>query len=123
MVIASSSSSLTASAIQKGARHPGRILVGHPMNPPHLVPMVELVRGAATTDAALDTAEAFYTQMRRAPIRVRKEAPDHLANRLTAALYREAVNLVDEDIADVEDIDRAVAYGLGMRWAFSWGRI
>ena len=118
VVIASSTSSLTASAIQQGARHPGRILVGHPMNPPHLVPMVELVRGAETTDAALDMAEAFYLQMRRVPIRVRKEAPGHLANRLTAALYREAVNLVAEGIAEVEDIDRAIAYGPGMRWAF-----
>lgn len=118
VVIASSTSSLKASDIQRDASHPGRILVAHPMNPPHLVPMVELVRGTATTEAALETAERFYEQMRRVTIRVKKEVPGHLANRLTSALYREAVYLVAEGIADVEDIDKAIAYGPGMRWAF-----
>ncbi|MBD3678175.1 MAG: NAD-binding protein [Rhodobacteraceae bacterium] len=117
VVIASSTSSLKASDIQRDARHPGRILVAHPMNPPHLVPMVELVAGKATTEAALQAAERFYEQMRRVPIRVKKEVPGHLANRLTSALYREAVYLVAEGIADVESVDKAIAYGPGMRWA------
>lgn len=117
VVIASSTSSLKATDIQQGAAHPGRILVAHPMNPPHLVPMVELVGGGQTTETALQIAEAFYAQMRRVTLRVKKEAPGHLANRLTSALYREAVYLVAEGIADVEDIDKAIAYGPGMRWA------
>ncbi|GHF57801.1 3-hydroxyacyl-CoA dehydrogenase NAD-binding domain-containing protein [Seohaeicola zhoushanensis] len=117
VVIASSTSSLMASDIQAGARHPERILVAHPMNPPHLVPMVELVAGRLTAPDTVDRAEAFYLQMQRVPIRVKKEVPGHLANRLTSALYREAVHMVAEGIADVGDIDKAIAAGPGMRWA------
>ena len=118
VVIASSTSSLRASDMQEQARHPDRILVAHPMNPPHLVPLVELVAGKNTSEVALDEAKRFYALMQRVTIHVKQEVPGHLANRLTAALYREAVHLVAEGIADVEDIDRAVAYGPGMRWAF-----
>jgi 3-hydroxyacyl-CoA dehydrogenase len=118
VVIASSTSSLRASDMQEGARYPERILVAHPMNPPHLVPMVELVSGKRTSEAALRAAEAFYASMHRVTIRVKKEVPGHLANRLTSALYREAVHIVAEGIADVEDVDKAVAFGPGMRWAF-----
>lgn len=117
VVIASSSSSLMPSDIQRDAHHPDRILVAHPMNPPHMVPMVELVAGAATRADVMDRAEAFYLRFNRVPIRVRKEVPGHLANRLTAALYREAVYMVAEGIADVADIDKAIAAGPGMRWA------
>ena len=117
VVIASSTSSLMASDIQAQARVPGRILVAHPMNPPHLVPMVELVAGRLTAPETVDRAEAFYRAMERVTIRVKREVPGHLANRLTAALYREAVNIVAEGIADVADIDRAIASGPGMRWA------
>ena len=117
VVIASSTSSLMASDIQREARHPERILVGHPMNPPHLVPMVELVSGKQTSEESMQTAEAFYRQMQRVTIRVKKEVVGHLANRLTSALYREAVHIAAEGIASVEDIDRAITYGPGMRWA------
>lgn len=117
VVIASSTSSLRASDLQEGARHPGRILVAHPMNPPHLVPMVELVAGKQTAAWAMDHAEQVYRFLHRVTIRVKREVPGHLANRLTSALYREAVHLVAEGIADVEDIDKAIAYGPGMRWA------
>ncbi|MCR9125903.1 MAG: 3-hydroxyacyl-CoA dehydrogenase NAD-binding domain-containing protein [Rhodobacteraceae bacterium] len=117
VVIASSTSSLMASDIAAGARHPGRILVAHPMNPPHLVPMVELVAGRATTPDTVDRAEAFYRDLERVPIRVKKEVPGHLANRLTAALYREAVHIAAEGIADVAAIDQAISAGPGMRWA------
>lgn len=118
IVIASSTSSLKASDMQVGARYPDRILVAHPMNPPHLVPMVELAAGKNTSGAALDEAEHIYTSLDRVTLRLKKEVPGHLANRLTSALYREAVHLVAEGIAEVEDIDKAVAYGPGMRWAF-----
>ena len=117
VVIASSTSSLRPSDLQIGASHPERILVGHPMNPPHMVPMVELVAGRMTSSEAMDKAEDFYTQMDRVVIRVKKEVTGHLANRLTSALYREAVYLVAEGIADVRDIDKAITYGPGLRWA------
>lgn len=87
------------------------------MNPPHLIPMVELVAGAATSPAAMDIAEAFYAGLGRVPIRVRKEVVGHLANRLQSALYREAVYVVAQGIASVEDVDRAIANGPGLRWA------
>jgi carnitine 3-dehydrogenase len=118
VVIASSTSSIKASDIQRHAQHPERILVGHPMNPPHLIPMVEIVAGEQTAEEFVDTAESFYRQMRRVPIRVQKEVVGHLANRLTSALYREAVHIVAEGIASVEDVDKAITNGPGMRWAF-----
>ena len=117
VVIASSTSSLLASELQSAAKHPGRILVGHPMNPPHLVPMVELVAGKQTSAESLQTAENFYLQMQRVTVRVKQEVVGHLANRLTSALYREAVHLAAEGIASVADIDKAITYGPGMRWA------
>ena len=117
VIIASSTSSLIASDIQAEAKHPGRILVGHPMNPPHLVPLVELVAGKATAPEAVDLAEAFYRRLERITVRVKKEAVGHIANRLSAALYQEAVHMVAEGIASVGDIDKTVAYGPGLRWA------
>lgn len=115
--IASSTSSLLASDIQADAQYPERILVAHPMNPPHMVPLVELVAGRRTDEKYMDIAEAFYQRMHRVTVRVRKEAVGHLANRLTSALYREAVHLVASGIASVEDIDKAMTYGPGLRWA------
>ncbi|MEI2416570.1 3-hydroxyacyl-CoA dehydrogenase NAD-binding domain-containing protein [Orrella sp. JC864] len=115
--IASSTSSLIASDIQAEAAHPQRILVAHPMNPPHMVPLVELVAGKLTDARFVDLAEAFYQRMQRVTIRVRKEVVGHLANRLTSALYREAVHIAAEGIASVEDIDKAMSYGPGLRWA------
>ncbi|MDX5384812.1 MAG: 3-hydroxyacyl-CoA dehydrogenase NAD-binding domain-containing protein, partial [Rhodobacterales bacterium] len=97
-IIASSTSSLMASDIQEGAAHPERILVAHPMNPPHLVPLVELVAGRATDPACIDTARAFYDGIGRVTVVVQKERVGHLANRLTSALYREAVSLVAEGV-------------------------
>jgi carnitine 3-dehydrogenase len=117
VIISSSTSSLMASDIQQEADHPERILVGHPMNPPHMVPMVEMVAGRQTSEQVMAEAEAFYEKMDRITIRVRKEVIGHLANRLTSALYREAVNIVAQGIGSVEDVDKAITYGPGMRWA------
>jgi 3-hydroxyacyl-CoA dehydrogenase len=117
VVIASSTSSLLVSDIQNQALHPERVLVAHPMNPPHLIPMVELVAGRQTSAETMQTAEEFYRRMQRITIRVQKEVVGHLANRLTAALYREAVHIAAEGIATVEDIDKAITHGPGMRWA------
>jgi len=116
-VIASSTSSLRATDLQKGTRHPERILVAHPMNPPHLIPLVEIIGGEQTSADVVARARSFYESLGRDVIVARKEAVGHIANRLTSALYREAVNLVAEGIATVEDVDTAIASGPGLRWA------
>lgn len=118
VVLASSSSGLLPSAIARGAvAHPERVLVGHPFHPPHLIPLVEVVPGERTGDAAVDRAMAFYTDVGKRPIRLRHELPGHVANRLQAALWREAYSLVDRGIATVADIDTAISQGPGLRWA------
>lgn len=117
VVIASSSSGLLISRLQDGCRHPGRCVIGHPFNPPHLIPLVEIVGGKQTSSAAIARAMAFYAAIGKKPIHIRKEVAGHLANRLQAALWREAVHLVAEGVADVADVDAAIAYGPGLRWA------
>lgn len=118
IVISSSSTALPASEYQGAAAHPERILLGHPFNPPHLMPLVEVGGGKLTADWAVDRAMDFYTAAGKAPVRLRAEIPGHLANRLQAAVYREAVYLVEQGYATVEDIDRAMSGGPGLRWAF-----
>jgi len=117
VVIASSTSSLLASDMQVDCEGAERVLVAHPFNPPHLIPLVEIVPGAKTAPWAVDAAMAFYTRLGKKPVRVKKEVPGHLANRLASAVYREAAHIVAEGIADVADIDAAMAYGPGLRWA------
>jgi carnitine 3-dehydrogenase len=117
VLIASSTSSLKATDIQRVAKYPNRILVAHPMNPPHLIPMVELIPGKLTSENTMLAAKSFYEDMKRTIISVKKEVTGHVANRLTSALYREAVYMVSEGIADVEDIDKAITYGPGIRWS------
>jgi carnitine 3-dehydrogenase len=116
-VLASSSSGLLISRLQSACRHPGRCVIGHPFNPPHLIPLVEVVGGARTSPEAIERAMAFYAGLGKKPIHIRKEVAGHLANRLQAALWREAVHLVAEGVADVADVDAAIAYGPGLRWA------
>ncbi|MEI5676769.1 3-hydroxyacyl-CoA dehydrogenase [Mesorhizobium sp. CGMCC 1.15528] len=117
VVIGSSTSSFPASELQASCSHPQRIVVAHPFNPPHLVPLVEIVRGECTDIAAQDAAYRFFERIGKAPVRVTKEAVGHLANRMSAALWREAVHIVAEGIASVEDVDRAIRFGPGLRWA------
>lgn len=117
VVIASSSSTLKVSDVQAGLRHPGRIVLGHPFNPSHLIPLVEVVGGGATDAAAIETAMAFYRQVGKKPIRLKKEKVGHVANRLQAALWQEAFSLLIEGVADAEDIDAAISHGPGLRWA------
>jgi 3-hydroxyacyl-CoA dehydrogenase len=116
-VIASSTSGFTASDLQRDLAHPGRLVIGHPFNPPHLIPLVEVVGGAKTDAAAVQWALEFYRAVGKHPIHLRKEVPAHIANRLQAVLWREAVHLAAEGAASVEDIDAAIAYGPGLRWA------
>ncbi|KDN87816.1 3-hydroxyacyl-CoA dehydrogenase NAD-binding domain-containing protein [Kitasatospora cheerisanensis] len=117
-VLASSSSGLAPSRIQRACpAHPERVLVGHPFNPPHLIPLVEVVPGGRTSEAAVEQAMDFYRSLGRRPIRLRQELPGHVANRLQAALWREAYSLVERGAASVADIDTAIAHGPGLRWA------
>ena len=116
-IIASSSSGLLMSRIQQACAHPERCVIGHPFNPPHLIPLVEVVGGERTSQAAIDRAMAFYAAIGKRPIHIRKEVKGHVANRLQAALWREAVSLVAEGVASVGDIDEAIASGPGLRWA------
>ncbi len=117
VVIASSSSGLLISRIAARCRHPERCVIGHPFNPPHLIPLVEVVGGAAAAPEAIAAAMAFYRDLGKHPIHIRKEIPGHVANRLQAALWREAVHLVAEGVVSVADADAAIAYGPGLRWA------
>ncbi|MGH7144609.1 MAG: 3-hydroxyacyl-CoA dehydrogenase NAD-binding domain-containing protein [Planctomycetota bacterium] len=116
-LVASSSSGLLASKMQETWTHPERFLVGHPFNPPHLIPLVELVPGPRTSEAALAAAGAFYTALGKIPVVLRKEVPGHIANRLAAAVWREALDLVDHGVASLEDVDKALCAGPGLRWA------
>jgi 3-hydroxyacyl-CoA dehydrogenase len=117
VIIASSSSGLTMSEIQKACpQHPERCVIGHPFNPPHLIPLVELVGGAATSKETIDRAAAFYDGLGKRTVRLNKEVPGHVANRLAAALVREVFHLVNEDVISVADVDAAVSYGPGLRW-------
>ena len=116
-VIASSTSSFMPSELQNGCTNPERIIVGHPMNPPHLIPVVEIVLGKAFSQEIRSRAKSFYHSLQRVPVQIKKEMRGHLANRLTSALYREAVYLVSEGIADVEDVDTVMSNGPGLRLA------
>jgi 3-hydroxyacyl-CoA dehydrogenase len=115
-IIASSSSGITPSVMQADCEHPERVIVGHPFNPPHIVPLVEVVGGTATSPDAVRRAMRFYASIGKKPIHLRKELPGHVANRLQAALYREILHLIDQDVLSVEEADTAVSYGPGLRW-------
>ena len=115
-LIASSSSSLTMSAVQSKCEHPERCVIGHPFNPPHVVPLVEVVGGAKTLPAAIEQAMAFYKSIGKRAILLRKEVPGHVANRLQSALYREVLYLVEQGVLSVADADDAVSWGPGLRW-------
>lgn len=117
VLIASSSSTLLPSHMQAGMRHPERLVLGHPFNPPHLIPLVEVCGGTATSRAAVDRAIGFYRGAGKVPIRLNKEMPGHVSNRLQAAIWREAAYLVEQGVVDVADVDAAVCQGPGIRWA------
>lgn len=116
-LIASSSSGLSITEIQKNSYLPGRTLAAHPYNPPHLIPLVELAPGALTTGRTLDQARDFYLRVGMEPVSLSRDIPGYIANRLSAALWREAIELVRAGVATVEEVDTAVRYGPGLRWA------
>jgi len=115
-IIASSSSGITPSMMQSDCKHPERVIVGHPFNPPHIVPLVEVVGGTRTSPDAIEQAMRFYASIGKKPIHLRKELPGHVANRLQAALYREILHLIEQGVLSVEETDTAVSYGPGLRW-------
>ncbi|BBU31387.1 3-hydroxyacyl-CoA dehydrogenase [Burkholderia sp. THE68] len=116
-IIASSSSGLSISEMQAGAKHPERIVLGHPFNPSHIIPLVEVGGGKLTRAENIERAMAFYLSTGKKVIRINTEVKGHIANRLQVALWQEAISLVQRGVASVEDIDTAIAWGPGLRWA------
>ena len=116
-ILASSASGITMDGIQSGCKkHPERCVLGHPFNPPHVMPLVEVVGGTKTSDSVIERTMAFYSSIGKKPIRLRKTIPGHVGNRLQAALYREVLYLIQQGVLGVEDADIAVSYGPGLRW-------
>lgn len=116
-IIASSASGLTLGQMQGGWKDPSRMVLGHPFNPPHLIPLVEVMGNEETGEGVTEAAERFYEAVGKVTIRVRKEVNGHVANRLQAAVWREAINLVQSGVASVGDVDKAMWAGPGLRWA------
>lgn len=116
VLLASSSSGLTMDVIQSECRHPERCVIGHPFNPPHIIPLVEVVGGAKTSEETIQQALGFYASVGKKAIRLNKALPGHVANRFQAALYKEVLYLVEAGVLSVEDADAAIAYGPGLRW-------
>ena len=117
VIIASSSSGLTMSEIQSACvMHPERCVIGHPFNPPHLVPLVEIVGGSKTSENTIERVVEFYTSLGKRTVRLNKEVPGHVANRLQAALAREVYHLVADGVVSVADVDTALCWGPGLRW-------
>jgi 3-hydroxyacyl-CoA dehydrogenase len=117
VIIASSSSGITMSEIQVGATlHPNRCVIGHPFNPPHLIPLVEVVGGDETSEATIQRTEEFYTSIGKKAVRLHKELPGHVANRLQAALAREVYYLVATGVLSAADVDACLSSGPGLRW-------
>lgn len=116
VIYASSSSGLLATRLQQYSKYPDRVLVAHPFNPPHLIPLVEIVKGKASEES-VQTAASFYKSIGKIPIIINKEVPGHVANRLQAAIWRECIDLVLNGVCSVKDVDSAVCYGPGLRWA------
>jgi carnitine 3-dehydrogenase len=117
VVVASSTSGLLMTDMAVECRNPGRLLVGHPFNPPYLIPLVEVVGGRKTDPSAVSWAEAFYTEAGKTALTMEQEVPGFVGNRLQEALWREALHMVDSGQATVEQIDASIAYGPGLRWA------
>ncbi len=116
-IIASSTSGLSMTEIAKDAVHPERCVVGHPYNPPHLIPLVDVCKSEYTSDECAKCAYDFYKLLGKEPVMLKKEALGFIANRLQMALWREATEMVHREICSLEDIDKAVVFGPGLRWA------
>jgi ketoreductase RED1 len=116
-LLLSSSSSLTASQQAALMKHPDRLLIGHPFNPPHLIPLVEVVPGEKTDPKAIEDAVAFYSALGKVAKVIHKEIRSFVANRLQGAIFRECVYLVKEGVVSVDELDDVVTNSIGLRWA------
>lgn len=116
-IIGSSTSGIKPSTLQKNLKNPERLIVAHPFNPVHILPLVEIVGGQSTEQAFIDKAVTFYKSIEMKPLVVQKEIEGHVADRLMEALWREALHLVNDGIATTEEVDAAIVYGAGLRWA------
>ncbi|MGW3967433.1 3-hydroxyacyl-CoA dehydrogenase NAD-binding domain-containing protein [Amycolatopsis sp. NPDC005003] len=116
-LLPSSSSAIPSTAFTGDLPDASRVLIGHPFNPPHLIPLVEVVPGERTSDEAVQLAVDFYTSLGRTPVVERKEIPGFVGNRLQNALSREAIYLVEQGVVTPEDLDRVITNSLGIRWA------
>jgi carnitine 3-dehydrogenase len=117
VVIASSTSGFAMTMLQSECEHPERCVVGHPFNPPYLIPLVEVVGGERTDPAAVDWLADFYRDSGKRVLRMKRELPGFVGNRLQEALWREALHMVAAGEATVEEIDESIAFGPGLRWA------
>jgi ketoreductase RED1 len=113
----SSTSSLRATDIARDMKNPGRMMVGHPFNPPHVMPLVEIVPGKNTVPEAVEEAVAFYRALGKAPVVLHREINGFVGNRLQAAVLRESMYLVQQGVVSVEELDTLVPNSLGLRWA------
>jgi 3-hydroxyacyl-CoA dehydrogenase len=118
-VLSSSSSEFIPSDLAVRCAHPQRCIVGHPFAPSYLMPLVEVVGGRDTTGEVMDWSIAFYTHIGKVALRLKKEIESYIANRLQFAVFEEMHNLVDQGICDYDDVDTAMRYGPGLRWAFA----
>ena len=116
-IIASSTSGIMPSILQEGLNHPERLIVAHPFNPVYILPLVELVGGEKTEAGIIEQARQFYESIEMKPLIIQKEIEGHLADRLMEALWREALHLVNDGVATTEEVDAAIIYGAGLRWA------
>lgn len=117
VIIGSSSSGLCMTEIQQAVVHKQRCVITHPWNPPHLIPLIEIVPGKDTSQDTVDTCIKFMEHLGKVPVLVKKEVPGFIGNRLAVALWREAIDLVENGVANVEDVDKALYAGPGLRWA------
>ncbi len=118
VTIASSTSGLPITAMQKDMIHPERAVIAHPFNPPHLVPLVEIVRGEKTSQTTVDDVFALMESLGKVPVRVNKQLPGFAANRLQTAVLRESIAMLAEGVVDADGLEKIMNAGIGLRWAF-----
>ena len=118
VIISSSSSGFLPTRLQSKCKHPERVLIGHPFNPVYLLPLVETVAGEKTSKDAMDRAGKYFKSIGMHVLRLKKEIDGYICDRLQEALWREALNILDKDVGSTGDIDDALTYSAGMRWAF-----
>jgi 3-hydroxypropionate dehydrogenase (NADP+) len=118
VIIASSTSGLSVTAMQKSMKHPERAVIAHPFNPPHLVPLVEIVRGEKTSPATVSTVYQLMESLDKVPVRINKQLPGFAANRLQTAVFRESIAMLADGVVDADGLEKIMNAGIGLRWAF-----